>query len=500
MNPAWQNITDPVFHWAAERPQAPALIQGPQTLTYAELAALVGKAAVHLDGSGFRAGDRVAINLTNSIDHFILTLGLLRLGVTTMEIPYNTRQPPEPELLATHAIRTVFIEPAATPVAGFPSIKLDAGWRGAIAQQRGDRRCSDNGDGIFIIVLTSGTTGMPKGGLTSHRQYFEGVRAQAAFFADRGVFSSERPANLLLAASVGFGAFLRRVVRQLFIGGPTTILPEYQHTIDLVKAIGAWDEAVCYVTSAVCRYLISCAPQQGVLYPRLRALIGAGSLLYPEEKLAVLARVSPNFYDSYGAEPFGMVAMLSPQEMRERPASVGRPPSFVEVQVVDESGRTLPPGSVGRLRCRGTKGHTFIADLAAGGSKVFSHGWFYPGDYAHLDDAGYIYLKGRSVDVINRDGVALYATEIEAAVALHPSVAEVAVVGVPRAVPGDELVALVVPRGQAQHEALALHCRNLLPRQSWPDRVFYAQALPKTAAGKIDHARVRAIIMAEIHR
>ncbi len=169
MDARWQNITDPVFHYARERPDAPAFRQGPETLTYGELALLVGKAAVHLDGIDIRSGDRVAINLTNSIDHFILTLALLRLGATTMEIPYNVQQPPSTDLLAQFAMHTVFIEPMAAPVAGCTSIKIDAGWRGLLAGAHGDRRSDDDGNGIFTISLTSGTTGRPKGNLTTLR-------------------------------------------------------------------------------------------------------------------------------------------------------------------------------------------------------------------------------------------------------------------------------------------------------------------------------------------
>lgn len=85
-------------------------------------------------------------------------------------------------------------------------------------------------------------------------------------------------------------------------------------------------------------------------------------------------------------------------------------------------------------------------------------------------------------------------------IAQHPSVSEVAVVGVPRPLPGDEIVALVVPRGPSQHEALAQHCKNRLPAERWPDRVFYTGALPKTASGKLDRTEVKAMVMAEIAR
>jgi acyl-coenzyme A synthetase/AMP-(fatty) acid ligase len=495
----WQNITDPIFRWAAERPQAPAFIQFPETVSYDELATLVGKAAVHLDGIGIRQGDRIAINLTNSIDHFILTLGLLRLGATTMEIAYSALRPASAELLRRFAIKRIFIEPTAAPITGCASIRIDAGWRSVIASCHGNRPAADDGDGVFNASLSSGTTGEPTGSMMTHRQLFQRVRAQAELFAESGVLSTERPATFLLAASIGFSFYFRSMISQLVAGGPVAILPEYLYTIDLVKTIGAWDDAFCLIPSAACRVLVSCAPDGDVLLPRLRALAAAGGFLYPEEKLAVLARVTPNFYDIYGASGFGTIAVLSPAQMRARPHCVGRPPSCVEVQVVDEAGRPLPPGATGRLRCRGTQG-SGIGEVDAADDERLRDGWFYPGDSAHIDEQGYIVLKGRAGEIIHRNGRVVFAADIEAAIAQHPAVGEVAVVGVPRMMPGEEIVALVAPRGPLPHEVLAQHCRDRLSPEHWPDRIFYASALPKTAAGKLDHAAVKAMVMDEIAR
>jgi acyl-coenzyme A synthetase/AMP-(fatty) acid ligase len=500
MDPAWQNITDPIFHYAAERPDAPAFRQGHVTMTYGELAPLVGKAAVHLHARGFRPGHRAAICLTNSIDHFILTLGLLRLGVTTMEVNYDPQRPPSPEVLAKFSIRTIFHEPNMAPPAGFASVRFDAGWRGRVEQQSGDHRHDGSGDDIFTISLTSGSTGEAKGSLTSHLQYFQRLGAYTELFADSGLFSSAQPSNFLLTASISFTTFFRRMVSHLFIGGPVVILPEYLHVVDLVKAIGTWDNALCFVPSAMCRVLIACAPQEGLLFPRLRALVAGGGLLYAEEKLAVLARVTPNFHESYGASGFGTLSVLPASAMRERAASVGRPPSFVEVQVVNRDGHPVPAGTVGKLRCRGTEGKGFAGDTEPTGDERFRDGWYYPGDLASIDPEGYIFLKGRTVDVIFRNGIELFAQDIEEVIAVHPSVKEVAVVGVPRRGSGEELVAIVVPNGQAQHDALAEHCRAKLPSERWPDRVFYAQSLPRAPGGKVDRGQIKQIAITETQR
>jgi len=501
MDPRWQNITDPVFHYAVERPQAVAFHEGHFSLTYGALAPLVGKAAVCLDGLGIRAGDPVGICLTNSIDHFILTLGLLRLGATVMEIPYDAQQAPSAELLAKFNICTVFLEPNTVPVEGIKSVRVDGGWRRQIEQATGDLRHSGTGDDIFTITLTSGTTGATKGSLTSHRRYFQRLRAYEELLAPTGVFSSEKPAVFLLTSSIGYSTFFRRMVSHLFIGGSVAILPEFFYVLDLVKAIAAWENAYCFVPSAFCRVLIGCAPAQDVLFPRLRALVTGGGFLYAEEKLAMLSRVTPHFYETYGASGFGTLSVLAPGAMRERGASVGRPPSSVDVQVIGRDGSPLPVGSVGRLRCRGTESKGFVGDTNLEGDERFRDGWYYPGDFAELDAAGYIYLKGRAADVIvRRKGVEVFAYDIEQSLAAHPSVAEVAIVGVPRPVPGEELVAVVVPRGQVRHEALVSHCRASLPADHWPDRVFYAQSLPKTSAGKLDRTRVRELAMTEIRR
>jgi acyl-coenzyme A synthetase/AMP-(fatty) acid ligase len=370
-----------------------------------------------------------------------------------------------------------------------------------IAQRSGDRRTGDDGNGIFTITLTSGTGGEPKGSLTSHRQHLQRFGTHMELLADSAVFTGGQPANFLLTGPIGYAVFLPSLLNQLFAGAPLTILPQYLDAIDLVRAIGAWNGAHTRVTSAFCRYFLSCAPKQGVLFPKLSALGTGGAFLYPEEKLAMLDRVTPNLYEVYGASGFGAMTVLTARDMRAHPESVGRPASFVSVEVVDEAGRPQPAGTVGRLRCRGTEGKGFAAEVAADSDERFRDDWYYPGDLAAIDKDGLVYLKGRSnAEVISRDGIELFAAEIEAVIARHAGVVEVAVVGVPRAGAGEELVALVVPRGQASHEALAQHCVNLLPAERRPDTIYYANALPKTAAGKLDRAGVKAIVMDQVRR
>jgi acyl-coenzyme A synthetase/AMP-(fatty) acid ligase len=502
MNSSSQNVTDPIFHFAETRPNAPALIEGHRTINYRDLAALVAKATVYHANLGIEPGHRVCVSMTNSINHFVLSLGLLRLGATLMAAPYTPQQPPALTTLTKFGIRMLYLEPGVAAPAGYRAVTVDpASLLDTIGKLSGDRRFVGSGDEIYTISLTSGTTGTPKGSLTSQLQYFTRLKAYIELLGDTGIYSEDNPANFLLTANVGFTTFFRRMLSHLMVGAPVVILPEFLHVIDLVKAIASWDNAFCFVPSAMCRVLTACAPAEGFLFPKLRVLAAGGGALYAEDKLRVLSHVTPNFYECYGASGFGTLSVLPPSVMREKAESVGRAPSFVEIEIVDPQGHTVPPGAVGRLRCRGSESKGFAAENDVEGDERFRDGWYYPGDIGTLDADGFIFLKGRTVDLIQRPGGDIFSSDIESVIAQHPSVQEVAAVGLPRASgPGEEIVAVVVSRGESQHEALAQHCRTKLPPDRWPDRVFYTQSLPKTPGGKLDRMQVIAMANVEIKR
>ena len=502
MNPDFQNVTDPIFHYAQTRPDAHALIESGSVVTYRELASLVAKATVYLKGLGIVSGQRVAVSMTNGIDHFVLSLGLMRLGATLMEMPYNSQHAPMTATLEKFGMTALFLESGIPAPPGYRSVTIYPSWRYTLDGLSGDERSPAKGDALFVVTLTSGTTGTPKGMLTTHAQYFKRLNAYTEIYAESGVFSADNPANFLLTANIGFSTFFRRTLSHLLIGGPVVILPSYTHVIDLIKAIASWDNALCYVTAAMCPVLVSYAPEKGLLFPRLRALIGGAGPLFGEEKLAMLSRVTPNFYHSYGASGFGTMAVLLPSAARSRPQSVGLPASFVEVQIADAQGDPVPTGVVGRLRCRGSHSKGLASGGEIDGDERFNDDWYSPGDLGYLDAEGYLFLKGRTVDIIRRPTGDIYASEIEEVILSHLSVKEVAVVGLPRrnGAPGDEIVAVIVADGAAQHEALAQHCRTKLPPERWPDQVFYSETLPKSASGKLDRAQVRGMAMAELHR
>ena len=495
MQPSWSNITDAIFHYAKERPDAPAIVEGRETIAYRELARLVGNASLYLREIGVNPGDRVGLCLTNSADHLILSFAAMRVGAAPVEVSPQASQADREAMVRKYGISTIFTEPDAPMVSGTKSLWLDIRWRDQIAEKNGDWRCPDGEQEPYVIGLSSGSTGIPKGMVTTHRQQLARYIAATEIFADSEIISPHRPASLLLTAEINFTGFFIFVTFQLFAGGAIVIIPRYLWVADMVRAIAAWDNALCVVTPLMCRGFIAYARQRGLMFPKMRTLVVVGQPLFAQEKRTVVERISPQLYDVYGNAGSGILSTLSPAEMIAKGGTVGRPCPLMEIEIVDRNGNRVPTGATGHLRCRGPAVSRGYYDPNDSGNTIegFRDGWFYAGDLAAINEEGYLVLKGRSTDLILRRGVEIQPTEIEAVLLEHPSIAEVAVVGKPALSIGEEVVALVVSRGESKHEELSQHLMSRLPQEKLPDRIIYATSLPKTATGKVNRAEAKAM-------
>jgi len=493
MIPIWQNLSDAIFHHAAERPAAPALIENDRPLSYRDFAALVGKASVHLRDIGVGPGDRVGIALANSADHLILFYGAMRAGAVPIEISPRSSEAEREALAEKFGISLLFEEPDARAAASRRTIWVDAGWRASIETRTGDWRHDDPDGDPFIVGLTSGSTGLPKGAMTLHRHLQMRFRNRTAALAQSPESAPDQAGNALLVASLSFSAFRNHAIRAVTFGQPLILVPEFQWPASLIRAIRSWDQAVLFVTPGMCRAFLAFAHGPGLLLPRVRAMHSAGLPLFAHEKRAVIERVTPNFFEAYGSTASGRISELHPADMATHADSVGRAEPGIEVQIVDERGNPRPSGAVGHLRCRGpTVSPAYFVESDSGrDGEGFGDGWYYPGDLASIDDAGYIYLRGRSSDLIVSGGVEILPSEIENVLAAHASVAEATVVGRAASGRGEEVVALVVTRGKPEHPAIVEHLARHLPADRRPHHIIYTKALPRTPNGKIDRVAVK---------
>ena len=497
---SWDNLSDAIFDHAARRPDAPALIEGPTTLSYRDFAALVAKATTYLRDVGVAPGARIGVALGNGIDHFILYFALMRMGAVPAELPVEDAAETLVATARRYGMRALFTEPQVALPSEITQHRMMPGWRQAIAAREGDNRAPASADELHTITLTTGSTGLPGGIITTHRQFWRRFEAQRAIFAAHRLY--EPPGGkLVLTASIRYGAFFRFLLGQILVGGVTVIAPDFAKPVELLRTLAAYDDVVGFVTANMCRLFIAAAPEGALLFPRVRMLVAGGLPLHPDEKRAMLARVTPNFYEGYGTSGIAVISSLAPGEIPAKAASVGRPVAGVAVEIVDEHDRPVPAGSYGTIRCRSdlvSLGR--CAEDESRSAEHFRDGWYYPGDIGALDAEGYLHLRGRVAEIIRSGATEVFAPEVEAALAAHPAVAEAAVVGVPAPARGEEVVAFVVKRGALDHDELSRHCRAVLTPPQRPERIYYIDALPRIAGGKIDRSKLQSLALSEAMR
>jgi acyl-CoA synthetase (AMP-forming)/AMP-acid ligase II len=491
MEPIFENLSDPIFHYARLRPQAPALHEGATTVSYRELAGLVGAAAVLLHDLGVKRDELVGVSLPVNVDHVVLLFALLRIGAVPVDV--TLQRPRELDPFMQFGLSRVLTVPG---VAAAPTVSLhtiDAGWRALVESRGGDRRSGALLEKTFHFGLTSGTTSGPKGVITTQRQWNERFGAAVEMFPD--IITSAHPPQLLVIGELSFSGFFFFLANQLCVGGPIVLIAS-DDPDEIIDAISRWDDSAFFATPALVRELLTRAPAAGPLLPKVRAMFVGAAPLHAQEKPIIAKRITPNLYEIYGNAATGFISALLPAEIGRRTDTVGRIAPRLSVEIVDGTGKAVPPGTLGHVRCRGPAvSEGFYGSVSGAGAEGFQGRWFYPGDIGTLDAEGYLSLKGRVSDLIRRRGIEIFPPEIESVLATHAGVAEAAVIGVPAPDGDSQVIAVIVPRGEAQLEAVAEHCRAHLPPEKYPNQLFWVESLPKTGPGKIDGVQLRSSVL-----
>jgi long-chain acyl-CoA synthetase len=200
----------------------------------------------------------------------------------------------------------------------------------------------------------------------------------------------------------------------------------------------------------------------------------------------------------YGQTEANGGTMIQGEELLSRPGSVGRPLPGKEVRIVAAGGRDCPPGTAGDILLRGPGTMLGYYKDPDGTAAVLRDGWLRTGDVGYLDADGYLYVLGRAEEMINCGGEKISPAEVENALLRHPAVREAAVVGLPDAVYGQRVVAVVALREGLAATAAELqdHCRALIAFQKVPAHIAIVPALPRNAMGKVERTGVLSTLLA----
>jgi acyl-CoA synthetase (AMP-forming)/AMP-acid ligase II len=477
---------------ADQDPHGPAVSDGRQSLTNAELLQRVRAASHHLCDFGIGAGDVVAVKLRNRVEFVLLLFASWRLGATVT--------PVNPSLTDTEVIRQLNDSGARLLVAEEGAIVMHGVTTLAVEDLseepvRWEQPPHQDSSALALLIYTSGTTGTPKGVMLDH--------ANLDAMADMGGQALETgPADrcLLILPLFHVNGIVVSVLTPLLAGASVVIGDRFdtQTFFDTVEH----ERATFFSAVPTIYNMLAALPDD--LAPDTSSLrFGiCGAAPAPQELLTRFeTRYGFPLVEGYGLSEGTCGSTINPVAGPRRAGTVGLPFPGQEIRIVDEGGTEVPQGVDGEVAVRGPnvmRGYLGRPDETA---RVIVDDWLHTGDIGHLDAEGYLTLVGRSKDMIIRGGENIYPKEIEDVLASDPAVVEAAVIGLPDDKWGEVVATYVQPRPGLTVDPATLQalCARNLSGYKRPTTFFVVDAIPRNAVGKIDKASLRAAHAAAHH-
>lgn len=475
------NITAIHSEHARLRPDQAAIEDGARIVTYGELEAVTNAFAANLQAAGIAPGDRVAVMLPDTADHLITLCALARLGAVIYSLVPGATEPGIANSLKSMSVKAVVADQDHPALAAIGRLSVaDLSGPPALPFVPPDMV----GDDPVMLVQTSATTGAPKFFTRSHGQSAEWSRSYAAC---QELTPADRCISLV---GMSFHAGLSMNFTMLHAGG-TVVVPRYRNLDEFVAQVR--DARITYLklTPAYLGALLEHAAGKGLLFPGLRLLSVTTAPVANAQRRLARERLTPDIREMFGTNETGLLLTARPADQDAHPEAIGRAVDGIEAVVVDADDTPLPAGEVGYLRFRGPGFTDAYLNAPEEGRRAFRDGWFYPGDLAAMNDAGYVFFKGRADDIINNAGVKFYPIEVETVLLAHPEVVEAAVFGWPPPPHGEVAVACLVTRSALTARDLRQFSARRMAAHKIPHAFLLVPEMPKNPMGKILKSRLK---------
>ncbi|MGE4424878.1 MAG: AMP-binding protein [Solirubrobacteraceae bacterium] len=475
----------------------PGVIDDHGTLGYRELDERSNALAHAWRAQGLGAGDGIAILTRNHRGFYDAFFAAQKLGANAVLMNTEFAGPQLRDVFAREGARILVHDdefaPAAAAVGG-TGVPLLRSWtddgsagegtvEGLIATASRERPPAPERHGTFII-LTSGTTGTPKG--ANRRQ--PATLTLTGGIVEAIPFRPHEP--ILIGPPVFHSLGLAYVMLALAMGMPTVLRRRFRPDEALDALVAHRAAAVVAVPVMVSRMLDADAARDAPAdLSALRILVTGGSQVGRALAVRTQGQWGDVMYNLYGSTEVALATIASPQQLRVAPDTVGPPMLGTRLRVIDEQEREVPAGVTGRIVVRNVlpfEGYT------GGGGKPVVDGMMASGDVGHLDERGWLYIDGRDDAMIVSGGENVFPDEVEDHIAGHPDVVEVAAIGVDDDTYGQRLRVYVVRRDGATLDAdgVRAYVKGHLARYKVPRDVAFIDALPRNPTGKVVKRRL----------
>jgi acyl-CoA synthetase (AMP-forming)/AMP-acid ligase II len=492
-------------------PDKIAIEDDTKRITYQELNARVNSLVHGLTELGLKKGDIVCHLQGNTVEHFELLFAVAKAGMIRM--PLNPRGERsefikmintfEPQALiyeeefgeVTQEIRSFLKCPRYIFVGPHPSLNSTTYKELATQFPITELEIEVEEGDPFLIQSTTGTTGFPKAALISQGGIIRRalIRAMDLNNHSRGIY--------LGVTALANTASIFYALSQLYLGG-TVILRNRFDPLETIETIQGKRVTNISMVPAMWERVLQLPNLKRYDLRSLEIAISYGAPLHQSTKKKFIQDFSPNLFETFGITETGPITNLYPRDQLRKINCVGQPTMHTKIKIVDESGRELPLKKEGEIVVHTP--YLFMGYMKNPGAtaEVLREGWYYTGDIGRLDEEHYLYILGRSKDVIISGGYNIYAEEVERVLSAHPKVHESAVIAVPDEKWGEAVKAIVVLKAglEATEEEIIDFCKIHLASYKKPQTVDFMSSLPYSGAGKVAKKQLREKYWAGLER
>ncbi|GAA3574362.1 acyl-CoA synthetase [Nonomuraea rosea] len=466
------------YEIAADDPERPALL-GDEGATYGELLTRVNQASNGLTSRGTGPGDCVVTVLKNGLDALTMMLATYQIGAYLVPVNWHFTAE-ETDYIVADCGAKVVISPEALTVG-----ELLTGQPGTAPAQR---RAGS------MMLYTSGTTGQPKG---VRRRLLDLTPEELHPILMRKSWRHFRlpPGGVHLVCSQLYHSAPYGQAMMALQLGHSIVAPERFEAASVLGLIERYRVTNAFMVPTMFHRLLAVPDRESYDLSSLTHLYHGAAPCPPATKQAMIDWLGPVLWEYYGSTEAAVATMVSSQEWLARPGTVGKALDGMAFTIIGEDGQEVAAGLPGLVYIGGINRFEYHRDPDKTAASMRGRAYT-PGDIGYLDADGYLFLLDRRTDLIISGGVNIYPAEIEAALLEHPSVADVAVIGVPDPEWGHKVVALIQPEagvagGEELTAELLRHCAPRLARLKHPRLIEYRESLPRTPTGKLSRRHVR---------